>query len=781
MRKRMKKVALLTGVGATAIVNAAPTSIVAQEIESNTESNNSVVDSADSVTAAEMEGTDLYIDESTVQVGESQESSVESDEIVEDETTSNEIVEDETTSNEIVEDEMTSNEIVENESTATDSSDASEENSSTDSASEEEAQDSNEILSNETTGKEDLNSAQTDETSEETASSVTAQTKTQPVSEQDNSNVKASSKVGIDALGLSVSFMRTEDLGGGKTRYWFSLNSKVPVGLPEGLTIHVPNKKPIVIDASYVNNKKKNYTGFYELSENYVGDKSLIIVEFNGERREFHLEFNQSTFFQVNIQFKSISGRELPESLKNQEPGVQLVEGYQPFELNQFALTDGTPLEKGKTVYIEKMETGQGNWMLESVEIPELHSSDDGIQSLDQDITVICNWSLSLSGTAENVFYRFRSDDQFKELPEEVNKLLPPNYFVMENNRKIEPTMPSETTVRVEDGVWTFTEYNPDSIIFSSWGTEIFEFVGTWHFEEKTTVQITYDDGVDDTVTNMPDPQEVDTGSKIRLSDKKPVRNGYVFTGWSYDNQMYQPNDEFTVPDTNVTFTAQWEEDRNNNGTPDENETLTIQFDGGLHGSIVGTTEFKVIPGESYPTAPEVIVTNEDYEFKEFRDLDGNPYSFTGEVPDGQKTETLKFTAHYVICPEVVVSIPSLVTLSEDTSNLGKGYAGQSVTATFDSQRGDGYDATLSVDESFELEAESGSGETLTVKSYNDAGQELQDVDGDGRVVIGTMNKTNLSLKFWLNTIKGKYGEKYKGKLVYYINLLQNTKNKGEE
>ena len=58
-----------------------------------------------------------------------------------------------------------------------------------------------------------------------------------------------------------------------------------------------------------------------------------------------------------------------------------------------------------------------------------------------------------------------------------------------------------------------------------------------------------------------------------------PTRDGYVFAGWS-------PEAAETVTE-NVTYTATWKEDRNSNGTPDEDEEkFSVIYKDGVNGAI---------------------------------------------------------------------------------------------------------------------------------------------------------------------------------------------------
>lgn len=56
-----------------------------------------------------------------------------------------------------------------------------------------------------------------------------------------------------------------------------------------------------------------------------------------------------------------------------------------------------------------------------------------------------------------------------------------------------------------------------------------------------------------------PDALPAVENAQIILPECTFEREDYRFTGWSYGDKIYQPGDSFTMPDQNVTFTAQWQ------------------------------------------------------------------------------------------------------------------------------------------------------------------------------------------------------------------------------
>ncbi len=74
---------------------------------------------------------------------------------------------------------------------------------------------------------------------------------------------------------------------------------------------------------------------------------------------------------------------------------------------------------------------------------------------------------------------------------------------------------------------------------------------------------VTYATGAGgDEVTGMPSAMEGSHvyGTEVTVSTAAPSREGYRFTGWVYDPAVTVVNGKFTMPDSNVTICAQWDE-----------------------------------------------------------------------------------------------------------------------------------------------------------------------------------------------------------------------------
>ncbi|HEL1812541.1 TPA: LPXTG cell wall anchor domain-containing protein [Streptococcus suis] len=94
-------------------------------------------------------------------------------------------------------------------------------------------------------------------------------------------------------------------------------------------------------------------------------------------------------------------------------------------------------------------------------------------------------WTFTPSTLVEKpakVVHEFVSGTPDKELPQEVKDLLPPD-FDTKFDETVEPKQPTEKTVEVSDGTWTFTEYDADSKVVDEAEEK---FVGTWTFTPST-------------------------------------------------------------------------------------------------------------------------------------------------------------------------------------------------------------------------------------------------------------------------------------------------------
>ena len=183
-------------------------------------------------------------------------------------------------------------------------------------------------------------------------------------------------------------------------------------------------------------------------------------------------------------------------------------------------------------------------------------------------------------------------------------------------------------TVKEDDATPAFQgELKREGYVFAGWTpavtdtvTKTVVYTATWkedrnnngtpdEDEEKYTV--TYTDGVDgEEVFADQIYANLLSGDATPAFQGTPEREGYVFAGWT-------PAVTDTVTKT-VVYTATWKEDRNNNGTPDEDEEkYTVTYTDGVDGEEVFADQIyaNLLSGDATPAfqgTPE----REGYDFK---------------------------------------------------------------------------------------------------------------------------------------------------------------------
>ncbi|HEM6342200.1 TPA: LPXTG cell wall anchor domain-containing protein, partial [Streptococcus suis] len=157
-------------------------------------------------------------------------------------------------------------------------------------------------------------------------------------------------------------------------------------------------------------------------------------------------------------------GKELPQEVKDLLPSGfdtkfdETVEPKQPTE-NAVKVSDGTwtftSYDETSKVVNEAVEKFIGTWTFTPSTLVEKPAK---------------------------VVHEFVSGTPDKELPQEVKDLLPSG-FDTKFDETVEPKQPTETTVKVSDGTWTFTSYDETSKVVNEAEEK---FVGTWTFTPST-------------------------------------------------------------------------------------------------------------------------------------------------------------------------------------------------------------------------------------------------------------------------------------------------------
>ena len=121
--------------------------------------------------------------------------------------------------------------------------------------------------------------------------------------------------------------------------------------------------------------------------------------------------------------------------------------------------------------------------------------------------------------------------------------------------------------------------------------TESVKYVAQWKDDkngngtpddEETKYTVTYTDGVENEEIFKDQVYEglLSGEATPKFEGKEPARKGYIFAGW-------KPAVADTVTD-DVTYVAQWKDDRNGNGVPDDEETkYTVTYTDGVEGEDV--------------------------------------------------------------------------------------------------------------------------------------------------------------------------------------------------
>lgn len=161
---------------------------------------------------------------------------------------------------------------------------------------------------------------------------------------------------------------------------------------------------------------------------------------------------------------------------------------------------------------------------------------------------------------------------------------------------------------------------------------------------ELATYQITYSTQgnlpAGTPVTGAPADATAQYNTQITLPNL-PKSAGYVCVGWTADSdgKTYQTGDAFTMPAGNVTFTAKWGEDRNNDGIDDATQPhYQVTYTDGVKNRVIFEDLKWTVIGDNQPTPP----------YQDENGAYGDPvregYLFTGWTPEVADTVTASVT-----------------------------------------------------------------------------------------------------------------------------------------
>ncbi|MDO4356507.1 MAG: InlB B-repeat-containing protein, partial [Clostridia bacterium] len=185
---------------------------------------------------------------------------------------------------------------------------------------------------------------------------------------------------------------------------------------------------------------------------------------------------------------------------------------------------------------------------------------------------------------------------------------------------QVYPNLLSGTATPAFEGTPTREGY-----VFAGWNPEVAEkvtanatYTATWKEDknnngtaddEEDKYTVTYTDGVDgEEIFADRVYSNLLSGTATPAFEGTPTREGYVFAGW---------NPEVAEKVTaNATYTATWKEDKNNNGTADDEEKYTVTYTDGVEGEEVFADDVHegLLSGTATP-AFEGTTTREGYVF----------------------------------------------------------------------------------------------------------------------------------------------------------------------
>ncbi len=218
----------------------------------------------------------------------------------------------------------------------------------------------------------------------------------------------------------------------------------------------------------------------------------------------------------------------------------------------------------------------------------------------EKDVTFTATWKEDQNGNGEpddeetkyDILYVKGTTDEVTGMPSGETDVLP-------GVEKTVSTARPEREGYVFAG-WTTSDVNVADGKFTMPEKDV-TFTATWERAGEETNDIRYEPGTRDTVRNMPaNVYDVQEGTTQTRSSRIPVRAGWIFDGWKTDDVVVDKNGRFTMPGKDVTFTATWERDENNNGIPDSQEKrYDIYYETGSRDKVTNmpSDEYNVLPG----------------------------------------------------------------------------------------------------------------------------------------------------------------------------------------
>lgn len=253
--------------------------------------------------------------------------------------------------------------------------------------------------------------------------------------------------------------------------------------------------------------------------------------------------------YKVTYEFKpEDSSKSLPKGVIDQLPKEETDKA------------NGTKVTPSKSTF-NAVEENDGTWTFQSWN-PTEHTINGS------DVKFVGTWKFTPK--KYKVTYKFESGTEDKELPKEVNDLLPTDSKEYDNNTTVTPETLTTKEVAVTGGKWKFKEWTPATATINKADVE---FVGKWEFEAdppapETKYKATYEfvsgtDGktlpTDKEFTDLLPTDDTEYADKSTVTAKQPTQTSYedtenngtwTFTSWDADSK--------TVDGADVKFVGTW-------------------------------------------------------------------------------------------------------------------------------------------------------------------------------------------------------------------------------
>ncbi|MBZ2116131.1 LPXTG-anchored SHIRT domain periscope protein [Streptococcus gordonii] len=299
-------------------------------------------------------------------------------------------------------------------------------------------------------------------------------------------------------------------------------------------------------------------------------------------------------------------GKELPQEVKDLLPAT---------EKNLSNGSQVTPTQPSKT----EVKTAEGTWSFKSYD-----KTSETINGAD--VKFVGTWEFTPAPTYKAT-HEFVSGTPGKELPQEVQALLPADQTDLKDGSQATPTQPNKTEVKTAEGTWSFKSYDKTSETIN--GADA-HFVGTWEFTPAPTYKATHE-----FVSGTPGkelPQEVkdllpadqtDLKDGSQSTPTQPSKTEVKTTEGTWSFKSYDKTSE-TINGADAHFVGTWE------FTPAPTYKATHEFVSGTPGKELPQEVKDLLPADqtdlkdgsqATPTQPsktEVKTTEGTWSFKSY-------------------------------------------------------------------------------------------------------------------------------------------------------------------